>query len=66
MKATFAALSLLAICLLTSACEQHKWSETQKLFQEHEAPGHEAAGHEGSATNKEEKKAEPAPASSEK
>jgi hypothetical protein len=36
MKTKIAALFLAAFAMLTSACEQHKWSETQKLFQQGE------------------------------
>jgi ABC-type oligopeptide transport system substrate-binding subunit len=34
MKTKFAALLLAVAALLTNACEQHKWSETSKLFKE--------------------------------
>ena len=36
MKTTTAALMLAAFALLTSACEQHSWDETKKLFKEGE------------------------------
>jgi hypothetical protein len=36
MKTKIAALLLAAVALLTNACEQHKWSETQKLFKDSE------------------------------
>lgn len=32
MKTKIAALLLAAFAILTPACEQHKWEETQKLF----------------------------------
>jgi ABC-type oligopeptide transport system substrate-binding subunit len=34
MKTKIAALLLATAALLTNACEQHKWSETSKLFKE--------------------------------
>ncbi len=34
MMTKIAALLLAAFALLTSACEQHKWDETKKLFKE--------------------------------
>ena len=34
MKKKIAALLLAAVGLLSNACEQHKWSETSKLFKE--------------------------------
>lgn len=36
MKTKIAALLLAASALLTNACEQHKWSETKKLFPKEE------------------------------
>jgi hypothetical protein len=39
MKNEIAALLLAAFAMLTSACEQHKWDETKKLFKEGEAGG---------------------------
>lgn len=36
MKTKIAAILLAAFSLLTSACEQHKWDETKKLFKEGE------------------------------
>ncbi len=60
MKTKIAALFLAAFALLTSACEQHKWSETQKLFKqgEHsEAKGeHGDSGSHGEGKATEEKK----------
>ena len=44
MKTKIAAIVIAAFALLTSACEQHKWSETQKLFKEGEH-GKESAEH---------------------
>ncbi len=39
MKTKIAALLLAAFAMLTSACEQHKWEETKKLFKEGDAKG---------------------------
>jgi len=36
MKTQIAALLLAAFAILTPACEQHKWEETQKLFKQGE------------------------------
>ena len=46
MKTKIAALLLAAAALLTNACEQHKWSETSKLFKE---GGHDEKGKTESA-----------------
>jgi len=43
MKTKIAALLFAVATLLTTACEQHKWSETKKLFPE--AHGTEGHGH---------------------
>ena len=42
MKKKIAALLLAAAGLLSNACEQHKWSETQQLFPKEEAHGEKA------------------------
>ena len=42
MKKKIAALLLAAVGLLSNACEQHKWSETQKLFPKEEEHGEKA------------------------
>jgi len=39
MKTKIAALLVAAFAMLTSACEQHKWDETKKLFKEGEHAG---------------------------
>lgn len=35
MKTTFVAATLALAALFTTSCEQHKWSETSKLFKAH-------------------------------
>lgn len=35
MKTKIAAALFAVAAMLTSACEQHKWSETSKLFKSH-------------------------------
>ncbi len=54
MKTKITALLLAAFALLTSACEQHKWSETKQLFKEGEHS--EAKGEHGKAESHGEKK----------
>jgi hypothetical protein len=55
MKTKIAALLLAAAALLTNACEQHKWSETKKLFEEKEASHNEGANVEHMDAKKENK-----------
>lgn len=52
MKKKIAALLLAAVGLLSNACEQHKWSETHKLFPQ----GAEKAGAEHAEAGKGEAK----------
>ena len=61
MKAKFTVLFLAAASLFISACEQHKWEETKKLFQESESEkkeeaksGEKEAKPEAAATEKKE------------
>ena len=49
MKTKIAALLLAAAALLTNACEHHKWSETQKLFQEKKVAAKGAEAGKGEA-----------------
>ncbi len=57
MKTPIAALLLAAFALLTTACEQHKWSETKQLFKSGESHGgHEKAGSHGEQKPADEKK----------
>ena len=58
MKTKIAALLLAAFAMLISACEQHKWDETQKLFKEGQHA--ESKGEHGKAEPHGEKKAEEA------
>lgn len=54
MKTKIAALLLVAFAMFTSACEQHKWDETSKLFK---SGGHgQAEGEHGKADAHGEKK----------
>jgi hypothetical protein len=57
MKTKIAALCLAAAALLSPACEQHKWDETQKLFKDGE---HSEKAEHGKASAHEEKKGEEA------
>ena len=59
MKTKIAAISFAIVTMLATACEQHKWSETQKLFKEGEH-GEKAAAEQGNAEATGEKKAEEA------
>jgi hypothetical protein len=54
MKTKTAAFLLAAFALLTSACEQHRWDETKKLFKdgEHEHGKSEEHGAEKSGEAK--------------
>jgi hypothetical protein len=56
MKKKIAALLLAAAGLLSNACEQHKWSETQKLFQEPKTEHSEKGSAEHGEAGKDEKK----------
>lgn len=60
MKTKIAALLLAAFAILTPACEQHKWDETQKLFKEGEhgkaEGGHGKTGSHGEGKATAEKK----------
>lgn len=59
MKTKIVAAFLALAGMLTTSCEQHKWSETSQLFKKHSAAGHHTeAGESGHAAPHGEKKAE--------
>jgi hypothetical protein len=59
MKTKIVAAFLALAAMFTTACEQHKWSETSQLFKTHAAGGHQPeTGEPGHAAPHGEKKAE--------
>ncbi|MCE9518878.1 MAG: hypothetical protein K8R87_04860 [Verrucomicrobia bacterium] len=58
MKTKIAALFLVAVAMLNSACEKHKWSETQQLFKQGEH-GEAKGEHSEAASHGDAKSAEP-------
>jgi hypothetical protein len=62
MKTKITAALFAISAMLTAACEQHKWSETNQLFKAHGEHGehghaHDAAGEHDKAGSHDEKKA---------
>jgi hypothetical protein len=63
MKTTFVAATLALAALFTTSCEQHKWSETSKLFKAHgddHGHGEKADGHGKTDSHGEKKEGEAA------
>jgi hypothetical protein len=59
MKTKIAAALLATAAMVTTACDQHKWSETSQLFKSHgDHAEHGAASGHGEAAAHGEKKAE--------
>jgi len=66
MKKKIAALLLAAAGLLSNACEQHKWSETQQLYPEEKTGAAEHSEHSKDGEAGKEAKGEAKPAEAKK
>ena len=52
MKTKIATVLFAVATMLTSACEQHKWSDTKKLFNSHSPEGAHGDAHGGHGEKK--------------